>query len=162
VEQSARHRCARSKLGDRLTVGQRPLKPLIGVRFPIPQLLINSQTGETSYLQNAASYIAHPLPFERHDPINGRQATLYIGYQDLYTYTLDEGTFVLVPGSKLSGSETYHNGRGDFSLLPEETHDDNSIHISVFDGLQVVQNPNALPNTLQTMNKKLREVDLTF
>ena len=26
-----------NSLGDRLTVGQRPLKPLIGVRFPIPQ-----------------------------------------------------------------------------------------------------------------------------
>lgn len=24
-------------LGDRLTVGQWPLKPLIGVRFPVPQ-----------------------------------------------------------------------------------------------------------------------------
>lgn len=126
-------------------------------------ILIDSQTGESSYLQNAASYAAHRLPFERPQPAsNGRQTVLYIGYEDIYTYTLDEGTFVLVPGSQLSGSETYHNGKGDFSLFVDETHTDNSIHISVFDGSQVVQNPNAQPNALQTMNKKLREVDLTF
>ncbi len=126
-------------------------------------MLIDSQTGESSYLQNAASYAAHRLPFERPQPAsNGRQTVLYIGYEDIYTYTLDQGTFVLVPGSKLTGSETYHNGKGDFSLLVDETHTDNSIHISVFDGSQVVQNPNAQPNALQTMNKKLRGVDLTF
>lgn len=80
----------------------------------------------------------------------------------MYTYTLDEGTFVPVPGSKLSGNETYHNGKGDISLLVDETHTDNSIHISVFDGLQSVQNPDAQPNAMQTMNKKIREMDLTF
>ncbi|MEK7128728.1 MAG: hypothetical protein AAB858_00050, partial [Patescibacteria group bacterium] len=128
-------------------------------------ILLDSQTGESSYLQNAASYVVHRLPFERPQPAsNGRQTVLYIGYEDIYTYTLDEGTFVLVPGSKLSGSETYHNGRGDFSLLLEETHNDDSIHISVFDGSQVVQNPAAQsqPTALQTMNKKVREVTLSF
>lgn len=128
-------------------------------------ILIDSQTGESSFLQNATSYVVHRLPFERPQPAsNGRQTVLYIGYEDIYTYTLDEGTFVLVPGSKLSGSETYHNGRGDFSLMVDETHDDDSIHISVFDGSQVVQNPDALsqPTAMQTMNKKVREVTLSF
>jgi hypothetical protein len=126
-------------------------------------MLIDSQTGESSYLQNAASYVTHRLPFERPQPASrGRQTVLYIGYEDIYTYTLDEGTFVLVPGSGLSGSETYHNGKGDFSLMVDETHTDNSIHISVYDGSQAVQNPNAQPNALQTMNKKIREVDLVF
>lgn len=126
-------------------------------------ILIDSQTGETSFLQNAASYVVHRLPFELPQPAsNGRQTVLYIGYEDIYTYTLDEGTFVLVPGSKLSGSETYHNGRGDFSLMVDETHDDDSIHISVFDGSQVVQNPDALsqPTAMQTMNKKVRQLTL--
>lgn len=126
-------------------------------------ILIDSQTGESSILQNAASYVVHRLPFERPQPAsNGRQTVLYIGYEDIYTYTLDEGTFVLVPGSQLSGSETYHNGRGDFSLMVDETHTDDSITISVYDGSQVVQNPYAQPNALQTMNKKLREVTLSF
>lgn len=126
-------------------------------------ILIDSQTGESLILQNAASYVVHRLPFERPQPAsNGRQTVLYIGYEDIYTYTLDEGTFVLVPGSQLSGSETYHNGRGDFSLMVDETHTDDSITISVYDGSQVVQNPYAQPNALQTMNKKIREVTLSF
>lgn len=126
-------------------------------------VLIDSHTGESSFLQNAASYIAHRLPFEHPQPAtSGRQTVLYIGYEDIYTYTLDEGAFVLVPGSKLTGSETYHNGRGDFSLMVDETHDEQSIHISVYDGSQVVQNPYAQPNALQTMNKEVREVTLQF
>jgi hypothetical protein len=126
-------------------------------------IVIDSQTGESSYLQNGASYITHYLPFERPAPAtNGRQAVLYIGYQDVYTYTIDQPSFVLVPGSKLSGSETYHNGRGDFNLQPEETHTENTIHISIFDSSQVVKNPYAQANAIQTMNKKLREVTLSF
>jgi len=125
-------------------------------------ILIDSQTGETSYLKNAANYIVHPLPFEHHDPASGRQAVLYIGYQDMYIYTLDEGTFVLVPGSKLTGSETYHSGTSDAYLNAEETHTDNSINISVFDSSQVVNNPYVSGSAMNTMNKKLREVDLTF
>ena len=150
-----------------------PLWPLaIGKRYVLAaqpsasgyyDILIDSQTGESSFLQNATSYIIHPLSFERPQPAsNGRQTVLYIGYQDLYSYTLDRGSFVLVAGSKLLGSETYHNGRSDFVLSPEETHDDNSIHISVFDSWQVIQDPYAQPNAMQTTNKKIREVTLLF
>lgn len=125
-------------------------------------ILIDSQTGETSFLKNAAGYIIHYLPLERPRPTEGRQAVLYVGYQDLYTYTLDQASFVLVPGSKLSGNEAYHSGRGDFNLLPEETHTDDSIIISVFDSSQIVQNPRAPENGMQTMNEKIREVTLSF
>jgi hypothetical protein len=113
-------------------------------------ILIDSKTGESTSLHNAASYLTHYLPFERpQSASNGRQAVLYIGYKDLYTYTLDQPSFVLVPGSKLSGNETYHTGASDFRLDPEETHTDDSIHIVVFDSSKTVQNSNAQSNTIQ-------------
>jgi hypothetical protein len=124
-------------------------------------VVVDSKTGSTAIIPNGASYASHYLPLERQDS-EGRHIALYIGYQDLYTYTLDQGSFVLVPGSKLSGSETYHSGRSDFRIDPEETHVGDSITISVFDSSQIVQNPDAQENGMQTMSKKVREVTLPF
>ena len=79
------------------------------------------------------------------------------------THTTQDG-MVLVSGSQLSGNETYHSGTSDFSMVPVQTHTKSSITISVFDSSQMVQNPDALsqPTAMQTMNKKVREVTLSF
>lgn len=115
--------------------------------------IIDSQTGTVTPISGEARYY---LASE------GRDLALYIDTQDIRTYTLDQAGAVLVPGSQLSGNETYHSGTSDAYLVPEQTHTKNSITISVFDSSQIVQNPNAQPNAMQTMNKKIREVTLSF
>lgn len=115
--------------------------------------IVDSQTGTVTPISGEARYY---LASE------GRDLALYIDTQDIRTYTLDQAGAVLVPGSQLSGNETYHSGTSDAYLVPEQTHTKNSITISVFDSSQIVQNLNAQPNAMQTMNKKIREVTLSF
>ena len=118
-------------------------------------VIIDSQTGKNISIQNGASYLRFYFSFE-----GGKNAVLYVGDKDVYTYTLDQSSFVLVQNSVLLGRETYHSGRSDFMLDPELTHTDDSTTISVFDSLQAVQNPKAQKNALQTMYKKIRDVVL--
>jgi hypothetical protein len=117
--------------------------------------IIDSQTGAVTRIPGEARYYLAP---------EGRDVALYIDNQAIRTYTLDQGDAVLVPGSQLSGTETYHSGTSDAYLVPEQTHTKNSITISVFDSSQIVQNPDTLsqPTALQTMNKKVRDVTLSF
>ena len=117
--------------------------------------IIDSQTGTVMPISSEANiYLAS----------EGRDIALYINYQAIYTYALDQASVLLMPGSQLSGNETYHSGTSDFQLEPEQTHTKNSITISVFDSSQTVHNPDALsqPTAMQTMNKKVREVTLSF
>jgi hypothetical protein len=115
--------------------------------------IIDSQTGKVT-----------PISAERvyYLVSEGRDAALYLGIQAIYTYTLDQDGVVLVSGSQLSGNETYHSGTSDFQMAPVQTHTKNSITISVFDSSQIVQNPNAQSNAMQTMNKKVRSPTLSF
>ncbi len=115
--------------------------------------VIDSQTGEVSIIPGEASY---SLASE------GRNAALYIDTQAIYIYTLDQADAILVSGSQLSGNETYHSGTSDFRIAPEQTHTKNSITISIFDSSRIVRNPNAQPNAIQTMNKKLRSTTFSF
>ena len=115
--------------------------------------VIDSKTGKITVVPGEARYY---LASE------GRDIALYIDNQAIRTYTLDQADAVLVPGSVLSGNETYHLGTSDLSIVPVQTHTKNSITISVFDSSQIVQNPDAQPNAMQTMNKKTRIVTLPF
>lgn len=115
--------------------------------------IIDSQTGTVTRIPGEARYYLAS---------SGRNIALYIDTQAIHTYTLDQADAVLVPGSQLSGTETYHSGTSDAYLEPEQTHTKNSITISVFDASQIVQNPDAQPNAMQTMNKKVRQVTLSF
>lgn len=115
--------------------------------------IVDSQTGTVVPISGEANiYLAS----------EGRDIALYINYQAIYTYTLDQESVLLMPGSQLSGNETYHSGTSDFMLVPVQMHTKNSITISIFDSSQLVQNPDAQPNAMQTMNKKVREVTLSF
>jgi len=114
--------------------------------------IIDSQTGEVTPIFGEARYYLAPE----------RDIALYVDYQAIYTYSLDQASAVLVPSSQLSGDEIYHSGTSDAYLAPVQTHTKNSITISVFDSSQTVQNPDAQPNAMQTMNKKLRSVTLLF
>lgn len=117
--------------------------------------IVDSQTGMVTPISGEVRYY---LASE------GRDVVLYIDNQAIRTYTLDQANAVLVSGSQLSGNETYHSGTSDAYLVPEQTHTKNSITISIFDSSQLVQNPDALsqPTAMQTMNKKIWEVTLSF
>ncbi len=117
--------------------------------------IIDSQTGKVTHITGKRSYrIAS----------KERDVVLYINNQSIYTYTLDQASPVLVPGSHIFGTETYHSGTSDFELTPEQTHTKNSIKISIFDSSQTetAHNPNAQRNAMQVMNKKVRSVTLSF
>jgi hypothetical protein len=116
--------------------------------------IIDSQTGKITLIPEGGYSLA----------LEGRDAILYIDTQAIRTYTLDQADAVLVAGSQLSGNETYHSGTSDFTLVPVQTYTKNSITISVFDSSQLVQNPDAKsqPTAMQTMNKKVRTVTLSF
>ncbi len=114
--------------------------------------IIDSQTGAVTRIPGETRFYLAPE----------RDVALYIDRQAVYTYALDNPSYTLVPGSELSGSETYHSGTSDAYLAPVQTHTKDSITISVFDSSQIVQNPDAQPNAMQTMNKKLRDVTLPF
>lgn len=115
--------------------------------------IVDSQTGKITIIPGERAYY---LASE------GRDIALYIDTQAIHTYSLDQADAVLVSGSQLSGNETYHSGTSDFQIAPVQTHTKNSITISVFDSSQTVKNPNAQPNEMQTMNKKLRSITLSF
>lgn len=114
--------------------------------------IIDSQTGKVTLIPGGGYYLASV----------GREAALYIDTQAIRIYTLDQSDSMLVSGSQLSGTETYHSGTSDSTLVPVQTHTKNSITISVFDSSQTVKNPDAQPNAMQTMNKKLRNITLSF
>lgn len=114
--------------------------------------VIDSQTGEVTPVIGGGYYLAS----------EGRDIALYVSDQAIYTYALDQAGQTLIPGSQLSGNETYNSGTSDAYFVPEQTHTKSSITISVFDSTETVQNPNAQPNAMQTMNKKLRSITLSF
>jgi hypothetical protein len=68
-----------------------------------------------------------------------------------------------VVGSRLAGTETYHDGYIDGAtnvfINPEETHATNSITISVFDSSKSVPNP-GVPGT--TKYAKIGQKRLSF
>lgn len=115
--------------------------------------ILDSKTGEVSLVSGEARYY---LVSE------GRDIALYIDNQAIHTYALNQAYVVLVSGSQLSGNETYNSGTSDAYLVPEQTHTKNSITISVFDSSQMIQNPQAQANEVQTMNKKVRSITLSF
>ncbi len=115
--------------------------------------IIDSKTGKVTNIARKRSYYLVQ---------EGRDTVLYINNQAIYTYTLDQASPILVSGSQLLKTETYNSGTSDFQLIPEQTHTKNSIKISIFDSSQTVQNPNAKRNAMQTMNKKVRSITLSF
>lgn len=115
--------------------------------------IIDSQTGKVTPIPGEARYY---LASE------GRNVALYVDTQAIHIYTLDQADAILVSGSQLSGTETYHSGTSDFQIAPVQTHTKNSITISVFDSSQIVKNPDAQPNEMQTMNMKIRDLTLSF
>ena len=73
-----------------------------------------------------------------------RDIVLYLDLQAIHTYSLDQSTAILVPGSQLSGTETYHSGYAEgigVDMDPRYTKTKNSITISVFDSSKMVPNP---------------------
>lgn len=115
--------------------------------------IVDSHTGTIRTLPNGASYAHFYRAFE-----GGGNMAIYIGDKDIYTYTLDQESFVLVPGSKLSGTETYTSGAYDSpAAQAEQVHTDTSITISVFDSSQLVPNPDV---SGAKMYKKIRKVTL--
>lgn len=112
--------------------------------------ILDSQTGKVTPIPGEVRFYLAP----------DKNIALYIDYQAIYIYALDQPLFVLVPGSKLSGNETYHSGLSDAFLVPKQTHTKDSVAISVFDSSQLVQNPDAQPNAMQTMNKNVRQIKL--
>ncbi|MDB5188127.1 MAG: hypothetical protein JWO50_647 [Candidatus Kaiserbacteria bacterium] len=115
--------------------------------------IIDSQTGKVTIIPGESRYYLAS---------SGRNTALYIDYQAIRTYALDAADAVIVPGSQLSGNETYHSGTSDAYLASIQTHTKNSIDISIFDSSQIVQNPDAQPNAMQTMNKKIRTATFLF
>ncbi len=117
--------------------------------------IIDSQTGKVTLIPGERAYYLAP---------EGRDIALYIDTQAIHIYALDQSNATLVSGSQLSGNETYHSGTSDFQIAPVETHTKNSITISVFDSSQIVQNPDSLsqPTAMQTMNKKVRSITLSY
>lgn len=112
--------------------------------------VIDSQTGEMNSISNGANYASFYLPFE-----GGKDIALYIGDKDIYTYGLDQRSFLLAAGSKLLGTETYNSGKYDSpTVSPEQTHTADLVTISVFDSSQLVVNK----ETGITMYKKVRDV----
>ncbi|MEJ0053297.1 MAG: hypothetical protein WDN10_01020 [bacterium] len=125
-------------------------------------LIIDSATGHATSIPNGANYRPIYPPLEEARPADAAQMAVYIGSQDVYTYSLDRGSFSSVFRAKLYGSETYHSGRADAYLDPEETHTDNSITLTVFDSSRIVRNPEAPENAMQTMYKRIRQVTLSL
>lgn len=114
--------------------------------------IVDSQTGKITPIPGGTRYY---LASE------GRNIALYIDNQHIYTYTIDQPSTVLVSGSQLSGSETYHSGEADMSdLIPHEMHTQDSITITVFDMNKRVLNTKLGEGA--TMNGKVREITLAF
>lgn len=112
--------------------------------------ILDSQTGKVTPIPGEVRFYLAP----------DKNIALYIDYQAIYIYALDQQSFVLVPDSKLLENETYHSGLSDAFLVPKQTHTKDSVTISVFDSSQLVQNPDAQPNAMQTMNKNVRQIKL--
>lgn len=111
--------------------------------------IIDAQTGTiTSIMPNTRYYLAPQ-----------RNTVLYVDRQALYTYTLDQASAVLVPGSQLSGIETYHNGVEGLGIEvnPQQSHTNSSITVTIFDSSKTLQNPDGA-----TGYAKVRETTLSF
>lgn len=93
--------------------------------------ILDSQTGEVTRIPSLDIYDLAP----------DRDLILYIDTQALYTYSLDQATTTLVTGSRLSGSETYHDGAEEILDHAHESHTTDRITISVFDSGSRVPNP---------------------
>jgi hypothetical protein len=115
--------------------------------------IIDSQTGTVTPIPESARYNLSP---------GGRNAVFYIDTQHIYLYTLDQATSILVPGSALTGTETYTSGIADNpDIIPSGmSYTQNSITITIFDSSKRVPNPKL--GVGATMNGAVREVTLTF
>lgn len=109
--------------------------------------IIDSQTGEVTPIFGLTRYFLTPE----------RNIALYIDYQAIYTYSLDQANAIIISNSLLFDNESYYPSTSNTFLTPTETHTKDSITISVFDSSQKVQSPNT-----QTTSEKIREVTLTF
>ncbi len=119
-------------------------------------MILDAKTGKSGTIEDAASYV-HYYPASA----TAKQAALYIGAQDIYTYMLDTASFLLVPGSHLSGTETYHSGEADVpSVIPHQNHTDDSITITVFDS--AIRMPNPALGQGATKNGVAREATLAL
>ena len=71
-------------LGDRLTVGQRPLKPLIGVRFPVSQpknrIAVSAKMQSVAKRRDGGFRQNSPRVFEIQKKRAGREAGVYDEY----------------------------------------------------------------------------------
>jgi hypothetical protein len=114
--------------------------------------VIDSQTGTVMTIPESARYDLSP----------GRNAMFYIDPQHIYLYTLDQPATTLVPGSALTGTETYNSDEADNpAIIPTGmSHTQNSITITIFDSSDRVPNPKL--GVGATMNGVVREVTLTF
>lgn len=123
-------------------------QPIAGSTY---DAILDSQTGKSTRIPAEAN--SYPA-FDR-----GRNLALYIDKQHLYTYALDQASYILVPGSTLSGNETYDSGESDFSdVVSKQTHTDRSITITVFNTSNRVPNP---PLGAQaTKNGEVRQLTL--
>lgn len=111
--------------------------------------ILDSHSGQVTTIPMPDRYVLAPE----------RNTVLYIDYQALHTYSLDQASTTLIAGSQLSGNETYHNGEQELAVVvtPQETHTKDSITISVFDSSKEVANPDG-----GTLFEKLRDVTLSF
>lgn len=133
----------------------------IGKRY----ILVSQPIAESSYdvIIDSQTGTATPIPESaRYDlSSSNRNAVLYIDTQHIYLYTLDQPATMLVPGSALTGTETYHSGEADMpSILPRMSWTPNSITITIFDTSK--RQPNPKLGVGATMNGVVREVALTF
>jgi hypothetical protein len=114
--------------------------------------IVDSQTGMVRQIPESARYDLEPL---------GRNAMLYIDAQHIYLYTLDQPAPALVPGSALSGTETYTSGEADTpDVIPRMSYTPDSITITIFDSSKRVPNPKL--GVGATMNAAVREATLSF
>lgn len=114
--------------------------------------VIDSQTGTVTPIPESARYALSALD---------RNAVLYIDTQHIYLYTLDQPAPTLVPGSALSGTQTYTSGEADNpSIIPRMSYTPDSITITIFDTSKRVPNPQL--GVGATMNGAVREVTLAF
>ncbi len=81
--------------------------------------LINLKSGESATLGQTSFSVTVPSGF------------VYIDYNKINYYALGEDSPVILSGSILNNNETYNSG-GDMLVTPEETHDDSSITVNIF------------------------------
>jgi len=96
--------------------------------------ILDTQTGDVTPVPGGLRFYFAP----------NREIALFLDLQAIRTYSLDQASATLVPGSQLSGTETYHSGYAEgigADMNPQYTKTKNSIIISVFDSSKMVSNP---------------------